>query len=101
MSRPRLVFRKRVKLFGPVHLNVSLHHVGLGVSVPGASFSINSAGRRQVSVGVPGSGMRVQQVWNAPRNVTPIGTSRSVRFHALIAAIVVLVALAIIGALSK
>jgi hypothetical protein len=31
MSRPRLVFRRRVKPLGPVHLNVSLHTVGLGV----------------------------------------------------------------------
>jgi hypothetical protein len=25
MSHPRLVFRRRVKPFGPVHLNLSLH----------------------------------------------------------------------------
>jgi hypothetical protein len=63
VSRPRLVFRKRVKLFGPLYLNASLHHIGLGVHVPGASFSINDSGRRQASIGIPGSGMRVQQVW--------------------------------------
>ena len=68
MSRPRLVFRKRVKLFGPLHLNVSLHHVGLGVSIPGASFSVNDTGRRQASIGVPGSGLRVQQVWSGKGN---------------------------------
>jgi hypothetical protein len=45
VSRPRLVFRKRVKPFGPLYLNVALHHVGLGVHVPGASFSINDTGR--------------------------------------------------------
>ena len=67
MSRPRLVFRRRVRLFGPVHLNLSLHSVGLGVSVPGASVSINNHGRRRASVGLPGSGLRVQQVWQAPR----------------------------------
>lgn len=67
MSRPRLVFRRRVRLFGPVHLNLSLHSIGLGVSVPGASMSINNRGRRQVSVGLPGSGLRVQQVFQPPR----------------------------------
>jgi hypothetical protein len=64
VSRPRLVFRKRVKPFGPLYLNVSLHHVGLGVHVPGASFSINDTGRRQANIGLPGSGLRVQQVWS-------------------------------------
>ena len=55
MSKSRLVFRKRIRLFGPLYLNASLHHIGLGVHVPGASFSINDAGRRQASIGVPGS----------------------------------------------
>ena len=73
MSRPLLVFRKRVKLFGPLHLNVSLHHVGLGVHVPGASFSINDTGRRQASIGLPGSDLRIQQVWSgvASRRTSP------------------------------
>jgi hypothetical protein len=74
MSRPRLVFRKRVKLFGPLYLNASLHHIGLGVHVPGASFSINDSGRRQASIGIPGSGLRVQQVWSG-KPARPAGLS--------------------------
>jgi hypothetical protein len=81
MSRPRLVFRKRVKLFGPLHLNVSLHHVGLGVHVPGASFSINDAGRRQASIGLPGSGLRVQQVWSGKVSNRPTPSGSAARFN--------------------
>ncbi len=76
MSRPRLVFRKRIRLFGPLYLNASLHHVGLGVHVPGASFSINDSGRRQASIGIPGSGLRVQQVWSGKPS-TRIGAGAS------------------------
>jgi hypothetical protein len=99
VSRPRLVFRKRVKLFGPLYLNASLHHIGLGVHVPGASFSINDAGRRQASIGVPGSGMRVQQVWsgkpasqNGKTDLTVSSTPR-LRWWPLVMALVMLIAL--------
>jgi len=101
MSRPRLVFRKRVKLFGPLHLNVSLHHIGLGVHVPGASFSINDTGRRQASIGIPGSGMRVQQVWsgkpassnNLVSPTLPVSSSPRLRWWPLVMAVVMLIAL--------
>lgn len=105
MSRPRLIFRRRVKLVGPLHLNLSLHHVGLGVSVPGASFSINDAGRRQASVGLAGSGLRLQQVWQPPRGSSMqrrINPSRPTFSHGVwIAGIVLAVLLAIALAASK
>jgi hypothetical protein len=64
VSKPRLVFRKRIRLFGPLYLNASLHHVGLGVHVPGASFSINDTADGKPASGLPGSGARIQQMWS-------------------------------------
>jgi hypothetical protein len=102
MSRGRfhgLRFQKRIRVFPGVHLNLSLS--GVGVSAGGRGFHVGMTARGQnyVSAGLPGTGLSVRQyaarVAPAPRPVA------AVRFHALIALIVILVVLAIIGALAK
>ncbi len=50
-------FSKRIRLHKLVNLNVSKGGVGMSVGVPGARFSVNSKGRSQASVGIPGTGL--------------------------------------------
>ena len=52
-----LRFRKSMKLLPGVRLNFSKETVGLSFGVPGASYTINSKGRRTVSTGIPGTGL--------------------------------------------
>jgi hypothetical protein len=58
----RLRFRKRIPLLGHVYANLGLRGVSLSWRpVRGVSVS-----RRGISVGIPGTGISVQQPWVCP-----------------------------------
>lgn len=52
-----LHFRKSVKICKGVRMNFSTSGVGLSVGTKGCRYSVNSRGRRGVSVGIPGTGI--------------------------------------------
>ena len=52
-----LNFRKRIRLGKYVNLNLGKTGAGFSFGIPGARFSINSKGRKQASIGLPGTGL--------------------------------------------
>ena len=63
-------FRRSVKLIPGVRLNFNKDSVGLSLGVRGAHYTMNSKGRRTVSVGVPGTGLSSTQVLSSGRRTT-------------------------------
>ncbi len=49
--------RRSLKLGPGVRLNLNKRSMGLSVAPRGAHYSFNTAGRRQSTVGIPGSGL--------------------------------------------
>lgn len=52
-----LNFRKRIRLGKYVNLNLGKTGAGFSFGIPGARFSVNSQGRKQASLGIPGTGL--------------------------------------------
>lgn len=52
-----LNFRKRIKLGKFINLNLGKQGAGFSFGIPGARFTINSQGRKQASIGIPGTGL--------------------------------------------
>lgn len=52
-----LNFRKRIRLGKFINLNLGKKGAGFSVGIPGARFSVNSQGRKQASIGIPGTGL--------------------------------------------
>lgn len=50
-------FRKRIRLGKFVNLNVGKQSAGLSFGIPGARFTVNTSGRKQASIGIPGTGL--------------------------------------------
>lgn len=65
-----LRFRRSMKLIPGVRLNFGKDSVGMSFGVRGARYTVNSKGRRTVSVGVPGTGLY---------DVTTLSSGRSSR----------------------
>ena len=65
-----LRFRRSMKLMPGVRLNFGKDSVGMSFGVRGARYTVNSKGRRTVSVGVPGTGLY---------DVTTLSSGRSSR----------------------
>lgn len=52
-----LNFRKRIRLGKFINLNLGKSGAGFSFGIPGARFSVNSKGRKQASIGIPGTGL--------------------------------------------
>lgn len=52
-----LNFRKRIRLGKYVNMNLGKTGAGFSFGIPGARFSVNSKGRKQASIGLPGTGL--------------------------------------------
>lgn len=52
-----LNFRKRIRLGKFINLNLGKKGAGFSIGIPGARFSVNSQGRKQASIGLPGTGL--------------------------------------------
>lgn len=52
-----LRYRKRIKLFKGVHLNIGKNGVSLSAGIPGLRKTIHSSGRVTTSIGIPGTGV--------------------------------------------
>jgi hypothetical protein len=64
-------FRRSVKIAPGLRLNLNKRSVGLSAGVRGARYSINSAGRRTRSVGIPGTGLSYRsQSGGGPRRAS-------------------------------
>ena len=50
-------FRKRIRLGKFINLNVGKQSAGLSFGIPGARFTVNTSGRKQASIGIPGTGL--------------------------------------------
>jgi hypothetical protein len=50
-------FRKSIKLAPGLRLNLGKKSIGISAGVRGARYSINTAGKRTTSVGLPGTGL--------------------------------------------
>lgn len=59
-----------MKLMPGVRLNFGKDSVGMSFGVPGARYTVNSKGRRTVSMGIPGTGIS---------DVTTLSSGRSSR----------------------
>ena len=52
-----IMFRKRIKLFKGVNLNLGKKSAGLSFGVKGLRYSVSSTGRRTGTIGIPGTGI--------------------------------------------
>ena len=65
-----LRFRKRIKLFKGVHLNIGKNGVSLSAGIPGFRKTIHSSGRVTTSVGIPGTGISYVETKNIKDKVS-------------------------------
>lgn len=54
-------FRKSIKLFKGVNLNLNKDSVGISIGTRGARYSVNSKGKRTATIGIPGTGLSYTQ----------------------------------------
>ena len=52
-----LGFKKSIKIAPGVRVNLGKKSAGLSFGVKGASYSINSSGRKTTTIGIPGTGL--------------------------------------------
>lgn len=52
-----LNYRKRIRLGKFINLNLGKRGAGFSFGIPGARISVNSQGRKQASIGIPGTGL--------------------------------------------
>lgn len=74
-----LRFRRSVRIASGVRFNVNKRSVGMSVGTRGARYSINSDGRRNRSLGIPGSGLYYRSQsgpTGTRRSTVPAGTNR-------------------------
>ncbi|MCL6597937.1 MAG: DUF4236 domain-containing protein [Alicyclobacillus macrosporangiidus] len=64
-------FRKSINLGGGFRLNLGKRSAGISFGVRGARVSINSRGRKTVTVGIPGTGVYWQKSSSVRRQLTP------------------------------
>lgn len=60
--------RKSITLMKGVKLNLNKGSVGLSVGTKGARYSVNSKGRKTVSVGIPGTGISYVESLGSSKN---------------------------------
>jgi len=58
-------FRRRLKIAPGISLNFNKNSIGLSLGVRGAHYTMNSAGRRTISAGIPGTGLSTVQTLSA------------------------------------
>ena len=61
-------FRKSVKLAPGVRMNVGKRGLGLSAGPRGASYTVNTSGRKTASVGLPGTGLSYRSSLGASGN---------------------------------
>jgi len=52
-----LRFRKSINLGNGARLNINKKSVGVSIGTKGARYSVNSDGRKTMSIGIPGTGV--------------------------------------------
>jgi hypothetical protein len=52
-----LRFQKRIRILPGVYINLSKSGVSASVGGKGSTINVNAAGRRQVTLGIPGTGL--------------------------------------------
>lgn len=61
-------FRKRIRLGKYANVNVGKTGAGFSFGIPGARISVNSKGRTQASLGIPGTGLSYTKVLGTKKN---------------------------------
>jgi hypothetical protein len=62
-----LRFRKSIRLFPGVKLNLSGGRISTTIGVPGASLNLGMDGRAHMTLGIPGSGLSYRAILTLPR----------------------------------
>ena len=60
-----LRFRRSIRLGPGVRLNLSRRAIGISTGMPGLRYSVNTSGRRSLSMGIPGTGLSYVTVLSA------------------------------------